>query len=149
MNNYELSELEKQPKPHVIAIASSVFLRILALFILGVSILFWSHVLGYNGPDIQQTFNANKFQGVVMAVLAVVTPLLGVGLWLGMSWARILWGIMGTALLVLHFTGQPINLELLTFGVFLMVLLIFYYLAQLYHLLIFRRKRNKSIEKSD
>lgn len=149
VNNHELSELEKQPKPHVIAIASFIFLKMLALVILGVSIYFWSRVLGYNGPDIQLTFNGNEFQGVLLAVLAVVTPLLGVGLWLGMSWARMLWGLLGTGLMVIHFTGRSISSELLIFGAFLVILLIFYYLAQLCHLISSRRKSNKAVKRSD
>lgn len=142
VNNDESNEFGKQEKPHVITVASSIFLRMLALVILAVSIVFWSQVLGFQGSDIKQIYISNEFRGVLLAVLAVVTPLLGVGLWLGMSWARILWGLLSAALVTLYLVGQPISSEMLIFGASLMILLVFYYFAQLCHLYIRHRKRN-------
>lgn len=117
-----------------------VFLRLLSLIVLAVGIFIWTRIIGLNGPDLAQIFASDPFNGVVHGGLAAVVPVLGVGLWLGMSWGLILWGLVGGGLIAAHFILKPLGLELYTFGASLVVLLAFYCVALLIKYLFLRNK---------
>lgn len=148
IKSFGLNEIKRPPAQHV---ATSffllVYLRALGLAILGVAILLWMRVLGYQSADIQQTFNANEYLAILLAVLAVVTPLLGVGLWLDMRWARVLGLLLGAGLIGLYYSGQPISYEVYICARTFMILLMVYYLGHLwpYFMLVLRKKTKSKI----
>lgn len=114
----------------IISFALLFYLRLLGMVILGVGILLWSSVLGLHGADIQQLFNTNEFQAVMLVILAVMLPLLGVGLWLAIGWGRVLGILLGSGLIGLYVAGQPVAYALVIFANALIFLILLHYLLQ-------------------
>jgi len=75
-------------------------------------------------------------------MLSVLTPTLSVGLWLGMSWGVILWGLLACGLLLSHFAYIPLNILNYSFASGLFVLFAFYCVALLIRYLIKRKQQS-------
>lgn len=148
INDTQMRGIGGEKRQHVIFVAFSVFLKMLGLTVLATSILLWSRVVGFQGLDIQQTYETSEFQGVFLGVLAIVTPLLGVGLWLGMRWALILWGFLGGGILALDYVGQPIDSQMLIFAYTLIILLFLYCLALLVNIWILQWEKKYNIKRN-
>lgn len=143
LNDPAISEADNPVIDDPAAIGFMVFLRMLGLVVIAVGILLWSQVLGLEGPDLQDLFENDEFQAILIAVLAIVTPVLGVGLWLGMTWALILWGLLGGGLLVLDYMVGKISVQMYVFACVLIVLLAFYGLALFVRFMMRRKKATR------
>ena len=120
----------------------AVFLRVLGLLMLIVAIYFWSLVLGVHGEDISKLFERNHYDAYLLVALSVLTPTVSVGLWLGMSWGVILWGMLGCGLLLSHFIFMPLNILNYSFASSLFVLTVFYCVALLIGYFIKKKERS-------
>lgn len=138
-----ISEKEAGRKKSLESLVFGVFLRLLSLAILVVSVFFWSMVLGVHGEDIQMLHRRNPFEAYLLVALSVLTPTVSVGLWLGMSWGVILWGLLGAGLLICHFFLAPLNLTFYSFASALVVLMVFYCVALMIRYLVGRKKSDE------
>ena len=137
-----LTEKETQRISSFDKMVFAAFLRVLGLLMLIVAIYFWSLVLGVHGEDISKLFERNHFEAYLLVMLSVLTPTVSVGLWLGMSWGVILWGMLGCGLLLVHFIFMPLNILNYSFASSLFVLIVFYCVALLIRYYI--RKKDES-----
>lgn len=108
-------------------------LKIVAIFILLLSIIVWSRVLGYHSPDIQAVFATDHVAGLLLGALAILMPVLSVGLWLQMSWGLILWAMIGGGLVLMNAFFTAIPTEIYIFGLIFGLLLIVYCAALAVH----------------
>ncbi|MEP1443780.1 MAG: DUF6163 family protein [Hyphomicrobiales bacterium] len=136
-----LTEQETRSKGSFDKIIFGFFLKMLGLTMLLIAVYFWSLVLGVRGEDIQMLFERNNFEAYVLVLLSVLTPTVSVGLWLGMSWGVILWGLLGCGLLLGHFFYEPLSVLYYSFASGLFVLSVFYCVALLIKYLIKRREQ--------
>lgn len=134
-----LTEKETRNNGSFDKVVFSFFLKVLGLLMLAVAIYFWSLVLGVHGEDISMLFERNHFEAYLLVLLSVLTPTVSVGLWLGMSWGVILWGLLGCGLLTSHFAYRPLNILNYSFASALFVLSAFYCVALLIRFLINKR----------
>lgn len=111
----------------------SVALKVVAILVLLLSIVVWSRVLGFHSPDIQAVFAADHVAGLLLGALAILMPVLSIGLWLQMSWGLILWAMMGGGLVLMNALFSTIPTEIYVFGVLFGLLLIVYCLALAAH----------------
>ncbi|MEP3233771.1 MAG: DUF6163 family protein [Hyphomicrobiales bacterium] len=136
-----LTEQETRSKGSIDKVIFGVFLRAIGLLMLGIAVYFWSLVLGVHGEDISKLFDRNNYEAYILVLLSVLTPTVSVGLWLGMSWGVILWGMLGCGLLLSHFFYIPLNVLNYSFASALFVLAVFYCVALLIRYLVKRREQ--------
>lgn len=125
------TEQETRSNGSIDKVVFGIFLRVLSLLMLGVAVYFWSLVLGVHGEDISKLFSRNHYDAYLLVMLSVLTPTVSVGLWLGMSWGVILWGMLCCGLLLSHFFYMPLNILNYSFASALFVLVAFYCVALL------------------
>ena len=136
-----LTEQETRRRGSFDKVVFGIFLKFLGLLMLIVAVYFWSLVLGVRGEDIQMLFERNNFEAYLLVMLSVLTPTVSVGLWLGMSWGVILWGLLGCGLLFSHFFYTPLNLLNYSFASALFVLIAFYCVALIIRYIIKKREQ--------
>ncbi len=114
-NEDDFRQDKKKNKTHNIAKLFQYYRAFASLIILALGIYLWFGVVGYKGSDILALYKINNFDAVLRGVLAILLPTLGVGLWLGMKWSLILWGMI-TFCLSLFFSVMVEPGEILVFS---------------------------------
>lgn len=75
----------------ILEILLIIFRRLVALFLIGFAILYWTKILGLSGnPDLRIDTMSEPWQ-IASAVLAVIMPVAAIGLWGLFPWGTSSW----------------------------------------------------------